>query len=351
MKVLIVTPYRRCAGGVESVNRMLQSIFESDGHEVEYLTADEIAGSPGHLSLDVMKRVVGLPAVTAARYKHVRPAEFDLVLANGEFAWGIDHPNVVCVFHGSYLGLRNHLRAQLNPRQYASLSWQAQIQRFAARNKRVVAVSQFVAGILERQGIHVSGVIENCVDTRMFQPARRASALRYLFVGSYHRFAKGFDVLEHLASTGVDIDCVTDHAPGAGLRNLGTVAQEHMPEVYQSHRMLIFPSRFESFGLAPLEAMSCGLPVVMRDVGIGRSLKATLPEFVVSVPDRPRATTATLATAFAEHIEKIEARYEDFAAAARDYVTRNYSYERFASQWRALAHLPAAHPTPVPAPC
>lgn len=37
--------------------------------------------------------------------------------------------------------------------------------------------------------------------------------------------------------------------------------------VYSSSDILAFPSRFESFGLTALEAMSCGLPVVASNVG------------------------------------------------------------------------------------
>ena len=334
MKVLIVTPYRDFAGGVESVNRMLQGIFEADGHEVHYLTAERDGGPAASVGTRLAQRVVGLPAVTAARYREVPRARYDLVLANGEFGWGIDHPNTICVFHGSYRGLRDHLHAQLTPRQYASLSWQAQVQRLAAKNKRVVAVSRFVAEILERQGIRVSQVIENCVDTDTFRPApRRGGETRYLFVGSYHRFAKGFDVLEELASTGTSIDCVTDRPPGRGLGFIGRVPREQMPQIYQRYRMLLFPSRFEAFGLAPLEAMSCGLPIVMTRVGVGRSLEAQLPEFVVDAPN-----TTQLAAAFAERIAAIEARYEDYAGAARDYVLRTHSYARFAREWRTVAH-------------
>ncbi|HVY81198.1 MAG TPA: glycosyltransferase family 4 protein [Steroidobacteraceae bacterium] len=333
MKVLIVTPYRACTGGVESVNRMVQAIFEADGHEVDYLTAEDGAGPAASVATRLAQRVVGLPAVTAARYRRAYHARYDLVLANGEFGWGIDHPNLVCVFHGSYRGLRDHLQAHLTPRQYASLSWQAQVQRLAASNKRVVAVSRFIAEILERQGIRVSRIIENCVDTETFRPAlRRADARSYLFVGSYHRFAKGFDVLEELAAAGTNIDCVTDRPPGRGLGFLGPVPHAQMPQIYRRYRMLLFPSRFEAFGLAPLEALSCGLPVIMTRVGIGRSLATEVPEFVVDA-----SGTRHLAAEFADRIAAIEARYAEFSAAARDYAVRAHSYARFAHDWRTVA--------------
>jgi glycosyltransferase involved in cell wall biosynthesis len=40
-----------------------------------------------------------------------------------------------------------------------------------------------------------------------------------------------------------------------------------LPEIYRHARMLVFPSRFEGFGLPILEAFHCGTPVVTSNVG------------------------------------------------------------------------------------
>ncbi len=42
----------------------------------------------------------------------------------------------------------------------------------------------------------------------------------------------------------------------------GLVSDEDLRQLYQNARVLIFPSFYEGFGLPPLEAMSCGIPVV-----------------------------------------------------------------------------------------
>lgn len=329
MKILIVTPYRDFSGGVESVNQMLQTIFEEDGHQVDYLTAD----GPMNIFTRTLKRVIGLPAVTAFAFRKIKASDYDLVIANGEFAWGINHPNAICVFHGSYQGIRDHLRRYLSVRQYVSLSWHAHIQRRAARKKCVVAVSHFVEEILRRQGIRVSTVISNCVDTASFQPGQNVKTKPYLFVGTYHRYGKGFDVLEALARKGLSIDCMTNIPPGQGLGFLNVVARSKMPEVYKRYRMLIFPSRFEAVGLVPLEAMSSGLPIVMVDVGIGTALKDLIPEFVIE------AAAADLPAAFAERIALIEGRYDEFACRAREYVLAQNSYQQFKEQWRSLVRV------------
>lgn len=48
---------------------------------------------------------------------------------------------------------------------------------------------------------------------------------------------------------------------------LGSVPHYQMPHYYSAADVLVMPSYYESFGLAALEAMSCGTPVVAARVG------------------------------------------------------------------------------------
>lgn len=332
MRILIVTPYRNYSGGVESINRTLQTLFELEGCEVDYLTAEV----PVNKWDFAIKRIVGLPAVTAREYRKIDASRYDVVIANGEFCWGIDHPKTICLFHGSYRGFRDYLKPHLSLRQYVALSWHGQIQRMAARGKPVVAVSHFIASILKRQGICVAQVIENSIDTDHFRPEPRARGNRYVFVGSYHYYGKGFDVLEQLAKQGLAIDCVTNKRPAKGLGFINVVNRSEMPDIYRRYRMLVFPSRFEAASLVPLEAMSCGLPVVVTNVGLGADLANSIPDFVVDV------AASNLSALFAERIKRIEANYEVYAQAARDYVVRRHSYQRFSDEWSKFVREEAA---------
>jgi glycosyltransferase involved in cell wall biosynthesis len=53
----------------------------------------------------------------------------------------------------------------------------------------------------------------------------------------------------------------------------GFIRDEDLPLVYAAARALLYPSRYEGFGLPPLEAMACGTPVVCSN-------RTSLPEVV-----------------------------------------------------------------------
>ncbi|MSQ12618.1 MAG: glycosyltransferase family 1 protein [Dehalococcoidia bacterium] len=54
---------------------------------------------------------------------------------------------------------------------------------------------------------------------------------------------------------------------GDRVRFTGPVAHEDLPYYYSAAEALVMPSYYESFGLAALEAMACGTPVVAARVG------------------------------------------------------------------------------------
>lgn len=49
---------------------------------------------------------------------------------------------------------------------------------------------------------------------------------------------------------------------GDHVKFLGPIPQEDLPYIYRAARLFVYPSLYEGFGLPPLEAMSCGTPVL-----------------------------------------------------------------------------------------
>jgi glycosyltransferase involved in cell wall biosynthesis len=219
----------------------------------------------------------------------------------------------------------------------------------ARRARAVVTVSEFS----RRELVELGGldprrltVIEGGVDAR-FSPgedddgAATVLGLRrpYVLTIATDDPRKNLDALvpcaAALAQRGIELVWAGDSRPQfartrplTGLRALGYVPDELLVGLYRGAEAFVLPSRYEGFGLACLEAMACGTPVVAAD-------RAALPEVcgdaaLLVDPDDPSAVTRAVLSICEDRVHAAQLRGAGIERA------RGYTWERAAAACDAL---------------
>lgn len=113
---------------------------------------------------------------------------------------------------------------------------------------------------------------------------------------------------------------------GDRVRLLGAVTRDEMPSLLRSADVVACTPWYEPFGIVPLEAMACGVPVVATAVG---GIRDTVVDDVTGrlvPPKNPEALGAALAGLLAN-----PQRRRAFGAAGRERARARYSWDRVAA--------------------
>jgi glycosyltransferase involved in cell wall biosynthesis len=108
---------------------------------------------------------------------------------------------------------------------------------------------------------------------------------------------------------------------------LGQVDRTDMPALLRSADLVLCTPRYEPFGIVPLEAMACGVPVVATAVG---GLTDTVVDGVTGVhvrPDQPQALRAAVRSLLDDPGRRIA-----LSSAGRDRACSRYSWDRVATE-------------------
>ena len=239
-----------------------------------------------------------------------------------------------------YMWSKNLLIEQGEESRLAQQSLAVEKEVFISAQHIIVTSREMKASLAERfSGINRKiSIVPNYVDTKLFRPddGKGKNKKRICFIG---RLAPEKNI-EALLTAIEDLDIELDIIGDGPLRKQLTVKAAGNPRVYfhgripheqlpnYLHRcaLFVFPSLYEGHPKTPLEAMSCGLPVVGTDVSGVREVVRDGRTGVLCGPD-PRSIRETLQKVLGDTVFR-----EKLGAAAREFVVQYFSLEKIVKQ-------------------
>jgi glycosyltransferase involved in cell wall biosynthesis len=236
----------------------------------------------------------------------------------------------------------------------------------------IIAVSEHQRKLLEQKfGLNASKIFvaENGVSLSRFryqsQDFKPTEMLRFVSVG-YLTDRKGFHTLLSayaiLKRNGIRFKAeIIGDGPDANryrrlsheldlakeVKFLGVVDNSDLPKILRQSHFFVLPTRDESFGIAFVEAMACGLPVIATSVPALRDLVPNERIGLLVPSDDPKALTGALSDAMSMNwdrkaISEHASRYSIEATALK--IDRVYDHVQGIQKWTD------SEPTPTIAP-
>jgi glycosyltransferase involved in cell wall biosynthesis len=259
--------------------------------------------------------------------------EFDLVQVYGCVTSASGDVNTVQFVHNAWLRSPFHISRMQRDFYgvyhllYTALNAQWEKKAFQ-QAKVVVAVSNGVKRELISVGVqeHQIRVIYNGVDVQEFSPGY-ADRLQLglpkdvalaLFVGDIRVNRKNLDTVLHALVNVPELHlAVVGSIEGSPYPNLVTKLElnarvhfmgfrQNIPEIMRASDLLVFPSRYEPFGMVITEAMAVGLPVITTAVSGAAEIITPDCGVVLSNPEDSQALGKALTRLASDHDFRIQ---------------------------------------------
>ncbi len=217
------------------------------------------------------------------------PAQTDLIFVNSWTAIGFTQhhiPVVSCVHHCVHDASYRPFKTMAQAIYHRLLIFPFEKTGVQHAHKVVVG-SQFTRQKVQHSFNIKAQLIPYSVDTAKFCPLaisrkpQKNQPFKLLFIGNQSK-RKGFDLLTGIMQqlgkqyTLSFTSGLRDQSAGQAIpyaQSLGLLSAKELIEAYQNADALLFPTRYEGFGYAAVEAMASGLPVITSDC-------SSLPELI-----------------------------------------------------------------------
>jgi glycosyltransferase involved in cell wall biosynthesis len=360
MKAAILTGRdpQHFAGGIENYCGQLTRLLQKRGVSADVYHCDSVTPSRGWSEFESRCFEIG-------RAFNARDRQYDFVLANSYFGFGYFPPRVrtYTVYHISHAAFAEAIRDVVPRSEFLKYLYQCGElgDVISGFGRGRVAVSESVKAELEQQyGLTDVRVVYNGIDTNLFRRISDRRALREkweipldAFVGIYvgrWDLTKGCDVLQSVILNSPETFWVLSLGPGGVpcpfQGTAGVMIKEGLPgdllvELYSLADFMLFPSRYESFGYAIVEAMSCELPVIVTPVGVAKEIYADEPFHQLLMPAFSSGKEALIASALhAIFTLRWNRRLGEHAGkAGRSEVARRFSLERWEAEMASVLEL------------
>lgn len=291
-KVAIITAFDPYIfkGGIERYTIQLINLLKTTG-----INVDVYHSGLSNNDLCLYQELIGkIFSVGQNFYKIDR--EYDFLISNSFYGLGYFPPRIKSynIYHSTHMAFDKSVEGVISPITSLELTYLCGYlgEMVCGFDRTNIAVSESVGEELKRYyNLNNIYVVESGIDVELFKPLKDKNSFRArysipldayvgLFVGRWDK-TKGKDIVEKTIKAMPDIYWVLILGTGSdpcdliNLKNvkiLEEIPYEEMPLIYNLSDFMLFPSRYEGFGLVIAEAMACGLPVLTDEIGIAKKI-------------------------------------------------------------------------------